>query len=313
MQIKKEYIILGLIIAALAGYLYLRSPDRTQYTLPAIPALSAADITQVQITGGGKTQTLARRDGRWVLPPQGFPADPKRVNEMLETLAGLALTALVAESKNYTLYELDPDHRVNVKAWQDDQLKRDIDVGKAAPSFRHTFVKIAGDDRVFHARDNFRFRFESGLEDLRDKTVLAFKRPDLQEIHITQAAASVTLTRAPVKAAAPADRPPAPQAWQFTDGRTANSAAVEMLLGELVDLQCQAFIDDRDKTDFGPPIYSILLKGSKEHTLNIFAPAAKDAPTHPAVSSGSDYPFQLSTDQVQRIMKNPEEFLKTGE
>jgi len=313
MKIKTEYLILGVIIAALAGYLLLRSSDRTQYTLPAVPALSAADITQVQITGGGQTQTLARKDGRWVMEPQGFPADPKRVNEMLETLAGLALTALVAESKTYTLYELDPDHRINVKAWQGDQLKRDLDVGKAAPSFRHTFVKIAGDDRVFHARDNFRFRFESALEDLRDKTVLTFNRQDLQEIHITKAAASVTLTRAPAKPEAPADRPPAPQAWQGTDGRPANAAVVEMLLAELVDLQCQAFIDNRDKTGSGPPIYSILLKGPQDHTLSIFASAGKDESTHPAVSSGSDYPFQLSTDQVQRIMKNPEEFLKTAE
>ena len=313
MNIKKEYLILGLIIAALAGYLYLRSSDRTQYTLPAVPALSAADITQVQITGGGQTQTLTRKDGRWVLEPQGFSADPKRVNEMLETLAGLALTALVAESKNYSLYELDPDHRVNVKAWQGDQLKRDIDVGKAAPSFRHTFVKIAGDDRVFHARDNFRFRFESGLEDLRDKTVLAFNRQDLQEIHITQAGASVTLTRAPAKAEAPAAHPPTPQAWQGADGRPANASGVEMLLAELVDLQCQAFIDNRDKTGFGPPIYSILLKGHQDHTLSIFASAGKDEPAHPAVSSISDYPFQLSTDQVQRIMKNHEELLKTGD
>ena len=313
MKIKTEYLILGVIIAALAGYLLLRSSDRTQYTLPAVPALSAADITQVQITGGGQTQTLARKDGRWVMEPQGFPADPKRVNEMLETLAGLALTALVAESKTYTLYELDPDHRINVKAWQGDQLKRDLDVGKAAPSFRHTFVKIAGDDRVFHARDNFRFRFESALEDLRDKTVLTFNRQDLQEIHITKAAASVTLTRAPAKPEAPADRPPAPQAWQGTDGRHANAAVVEMLLAELVDLQCQAFIDNRDKTGSGPPIYSILLKGPQDHTLSIFASAGKDESTHPAVSSGSDYPFQLSTDQVQRIMKNPEEFLKTAE
>jgi len=256
---------------------------------------------------------LARKDGRWVMEPQGFPADPKRVNEMLETLAGLALTALVAESKTYTLYELDPDHRINVKAWQGDQLKRDLDVGKAAPSFRHTFVKIAGDDRVFHARDNFRFRFESALEDLRDKTVLTFNRQDLQEIHITKAAASVTLTRAPAKPEAPADRPPAPQAWQGTDGRPANAAVVEMLIAELVDLQCQAFIDNRDKTGSGPPIYSILLKGPQDHTLSIFASAGKDESTHPAVSSGSDYPFQLSTDQVQRIMKNPEEFLKTAE
>jgi hypothetical protein len=312
MKIKKEYLVLGVIIAALAAYLYQRSSDRTQYTLPAVPALAAVDITQIRITGGGKMQTLDRQDGRWVLKPQGFPADSKRVDEMLETLAGLALTALVSESKNYTLYGLDPEHRVNVKAWQGDQLKRDIDVGKAAPSFRHTFVKIAGDERVFHARENFRFRFESGLEDLRDKTVLAFNREDLHQIHITQDATPVTLIRLPPKVESSAAGPSAaaPPAWQGVDGRPANSAAVEMLLGELVDLQCQAFLDNRDPTGFGPPIYSILLKGSQDHTLSIFAASGPEQPTHPAVSSGSDYPFGLSADQVQRIRKSPAEFFR---
>lgn len=313
MKIKKEYLILGVVIAALAAYLYMRSSDRTHYTLPSLAALTAADITQVQISGGGKTQTLIRKDGRWVTDPQGFPADPKRVNEMLETLAGLNLTALVAESKNYALYELDPDHKVTVKAWQGNQLKRDIDVGKAAPSFRHTFVKLAGDDRVFHAADNFRFRFESGLDELRDKTVLAFNRQDIQEIQITKGTASLTLTRTPPKEETPpAGQPaPAPVAWQGSDGRPANSAAVEMLMGELVDLQCQTFIDDRDKTGFGTPIYSIALKGPKDYTLSVFAPAGKEAPTYPAISSGSDYPFQLPADQAQRLMKDPTEFFKT--
>lgn len=313
MKIKKEYLILGVIIAALAVYLYQRSSDRTHYTLPTLPALAAADITQVLISGGGKTQALIRKNGRWVTDPQGFPADPKRVNEMLETLAGLKLTALVAESKNYALYELDPDHTVTVKAWQGDQLKRDIDVGKAAPSFRHTFVKIAGDDRVFHAADNFRFRFESGLDELRDKTVLSFNRQDLQEIHIAKGTASAALSRTPPKAETPPAGQPAAAAWQGADGRPANSAAVEMLLGELVDLQCQSFIDDRDKTGFGPPIYSIALKGPKDHTLSIFAPTAKDAPTYPAVASASDHPFQLSADQAQRLMKNPDDYFKIGE
>lgn len=313
MTIKKEYLILGVIIAALAVYLYQRSSDRTHYTLPTLPTLTAADITQVRISGGGKTQTLIRKDGRWVTDPQGFPVDPKRVNEMLETLAGLNLTALVAESKNYALYELDPDHTVTVKAWQGDQLKRDIDVGKAAPSFRHTFVKIAGDDRVFHATDNFRFRFESGLDELRDKTVLSFNRQDLQEIRIAKGTASVTLTRTPPNTETQPAGPPAPGAWQGGDGRAANSAAVETLLGGLVDLQCQSFIDDRDKTGFGPPIYSIALKGPKDQTLSIFASAAKDAPTYPAVSSDSDYPFQLSADQAQVLMKDPEAYFKTEE
>ena len=62
MKIKKEYLILAVVIAALAAYLYQRTADRTHYTLPKLPALAAGDITRVQMTRGAETVTLARQD-----------------------------------------------------------------------------------------------------------------------------------------------------------------------------------------------------------------------------------------------------------
>lgn len=313
MKIKKEYLILGIIIAALAVYLYVRSADRTLYTLPKLPALAASDITKIQMARPGETVVLVRKDGRWVIDSRGWPVDPKTAQEMLDTLTGLTLTAMVAESKNYSLYELDDEHKVNVKAWQGDQLSRDIDIGKAAPSFRHTFVRIAGDDRVFHAQDNISFRFRAAVDDLRDKTVLAFNREEIQEIQITQGAASASLTRTPANAESPPAGQPAPDIWQAADGQTANSGAVQALLGELSSLRCEQFIDDRVKAVLGAPVYSIALKGPKDYTLTLFGPGEKDAPRHPAVSSGSDYPFLLSEDQAKRIMKNPADYFKAEE
>jgi hypothetical protein len=314
MKMKKEILILGAVIAALAVYLYQRSEDRTHYTLPALAPLAAADIDKIQMTRGDETVVLVRQDGRWRIDPPGYPVDRRLAQEMLDTLSGLTLTALVSESKNYALYELDDAHKANVKAWQGGQLKRDVDVGKAAPSFRHTFVRLAGDERVFHGRDNFSFRFRTRIEDLRDKAVLAFNRSDIQEIRITKGGATLTLVPAPAPAETPAAAGPAPAgAWQSSDGRPANGAAVEALMGELSNLQADAFIDGHDKTSFGPAIYSVALKGSEAHSLELFAPAGGDGKDHPAVSSGSDSPFSLSEDHAQRIMRGPEELFKKEE
>jgi hypothetical protein len=314
MKIRNEYLILAVIIAGLGVYLYQRSADRALYTLPKLPAVAASEITRIQLTRPGETVVLVRPEGRWVIDSRGWPVDPRAAQEMLDTLAGLTLTALVAESQTYALYELDDERKVNVKAWQGDQLRRDIDIGKAAPSFRHTFVRIAGDDRVFHGQDNFGSRFRAAVNELRDKTVLAFNRQDIQEIRIVQGAASASLTRSPAKAEPP---PPgqaaAADSWLAADGQPANSAAVQGFLGELAGLRCDQFIDDRDQAGLGAPVYSIVLKGPQDYTLTFFAPGAKDAPRQPAVSSGSDYPFLLSEDQAKRIMKNPADFLKAEE
>lgn len=314
MKIKKEYLILGAVILALAAYLYQRSTDRTHYSLPAVPALSAADISKIQLTRAAGSVVLVRKDGRWRIDPAGYPVDPTLAQEMLDTLSGLTLTALVSESKNFALYELDDAQKVNVKAWQSDQLVRDFDVGKAAPSFRHTFVRLAGDDRVFHGRDNFSFRFRTPIDGLRDKTVLAFNRQDIQEIRITPAeGAPFSLLRGPASNEGPPAGQPAAVVWQSDDGRPANTAAVESLLGELSRLQADAFIDGRDKAAFGRPLYSLTLKGPQEHSLALFAPAGADGKDHPAVSSGSDAPFSLSEDHARRLMKTPEELFKTEE
>jgi hypothetical protein len=314
MKIKKEYLILGAVILALAVYLYQRSTDRTHYSLPAVPALSAADINKIQLTRATETVVLVRKDGRWRIDPAGYPVDPKLAQEMLGTLSGLTLTALVSGSKNFALYELDDAQKVNVKAWQSDQLVRDFDVGKAAPSFRHTFVRLAGDDRVFHGRDNFSSRFRTPIDGLRDKTVLAFNRQDIQEIRITsEEGASLSLQRVPASTEAPPAGQPAAMVWQSDDGRPANTAAVESLLGELSHLQADAFIDGRDKAAFGPPIYLVALKGPQQYTLEVFAPAGGNGKDHPAVSSGSDVPFSLSEDHARRLMKTPEELFKTEE
>ena len=46
MKIKKEYIILAIIIIALSVYLVMRRSDRTLYELPEIPQVSQKEITR---------------------------------------------------------------------------------------------------------------------------------------------------------------------------------------------------------------------------------------------------------------------------
>jgi hypothetical protein len=313
MKIKKEFIILGVVIVALSVYLLQRGGDRTRYTLPVLPALAAADITKIEIARQDQTVTLTRRDGRWVIEPEGFAAAPKSVQDMLSALSGLSLTALVAESRNYALYELDDDHRIHVKAWQNDRLGRELDIGKVAPSFRHTFVRLAGDERVYHAQDNFRFYFAGGPEELRNKSVLAFQRAEITEVAITRADDQSIFRReagaAPDAAGGkPAGAEESPAIWKRSDGEAADSDRLSQLISELSDLQCERFLAAADRSGLGKPIYALTLKGPVEHTLEIFAPSG-EAKSHPAVSSQSDQAFVLAEDQAQRIIVDPKELI----
>ena len=204
-------------------------------------------------------------------------------------------------------------------------MKLDIDVGKTASSFRHTFVRPSGDKRVFHAQGNLKNAFDVTVDSLRDKTVLALKPADIQQINIRidQQSIAFSRTQAPVEVKAPAPEqdktekntaasPPAPkQVWQAATGQPVNDSALNQLLNAVANLRCEKFIDDRKKEDYTSPLFSLEMKGAQDYSLSIFAKTGEDDPNYPAVSSVSKYPFLLSTNQVDRIMQEPSALLQT--
>jgi Domain of unknown function (DUF4340) len=313
MKIKKEYIILAIVIIALSAYLAMRRGDRTLYELPEMAQVSQKEITRLSITKSEAVVDLNKKDDGWYIGSKEYPADADKVKNMLDSIEKLTLTALVSESKSYSLYDLSGETKINVKAWQGDSLKRDIDVGKTASSFRHTFVKPAGDDRVFHARGNLRNAFDTTLDDLRDKTVLTYTTSDIQQIQIKQEKQSFMLNRAqlPGEEKAPTDdkkEPASPAAqktvWQTPDGRIGDEATVNQLLTTLSNLRCQSFIEDRAKEDFTAPIINIQLKSAQEYSLSIFAKTDEKETEYPAISSTNKYAFLLSDSQKEDILKN---------
>lgn len=319
MKIKKEYSILLAVIIALSLYLTLRNPDRTQYQLPEVPEVDRKDISKIEIAKPDISIVLNKQGGSWHIAPQAYSADTDKVKNMLDVIEKLTLTALVSESKNYDRYNLNDNEKIVVKAWKEDTLRREFEVGKAATSYRHTFVKLAGDDRVYHARGNFRDKFDQTVDNLRDKTVLSFDQTEIREIRITKGEQLMVFGRKQVPVEVTAGKeaevrsPPSPKAetvWQTAEGKKGDESKLSRLLTTLSNLRCEKYIDDRKKEDFTNPIYALQLKGLQEYTLSIFAKTDKSDKNYPAVSSANDYPFLLSDRQADDIMSNPDEMLQ---
>jgi hypothetical protein len=319
MKIKKEYIILVLVIIVLSGYLYKRSVNRTLYELPEISRVNEKDLTRLEITRGKSAVVLTKKDDQWFIAPADYPTEAGKVEDMLKAIKDFNLTALVSESESYNRYELDEEQKINVKASQGNDLKLDIDVGKTATSFRHTFVRPSGETRVFHAQGNLKNVFDVTADALRNKTVLSLKPAEIQQFNITKSQQSLAFSRTqvPVEVKSPdaqknteAAPPPTKLVWQAASGEPVNESAVNQLLNAMTSLRCEKFIDDRKKEDFEAPLFTIALKGAQDYNLSIFAKAAETDPNFPAVSSGSDYPFELSTSQADRIMKDPAALLQ---
>lgn len=322
MKSKKEFLLLGLVIIILAAYLAVRKTDRTHYELPVLPVLGD-EITSLKITKDKNIIELKKADDKWLIQPEKFPADTGQIDAMLKIIKNFTVTALVSESSNDQRYELDPKNRIAVVAAKDGKTVRSFDIGKPAPSGRHTFVKLPDDAKVYHAGENFRNTFDQTKDQLRDKTVLTVERNNVQQVDIKDKDNKVLLslkqapeTPAPAtekkpddaKAESPSapDKPVAPvpaMVWKDADGQPVNESDMNNLFNNLSRLQCQSFIAGKTKADFTKPLYTVTLTGAKTITLSVFEKLKNEDETYPAVSSENDYPFMLPAYKIDSMVK----------
>jgi hypothetical protein len=313
MKVKKEYVFLVLIILGLSLYLAFQRAGKTHYSLPEVPKIEKGDITRLNVHREDGGLELQREEDRWLILPQKYPADGTTVDGMLTILEGLTLTAMASESKNYSLYDLTEAKRIQVEAFQDEDLLLSLAIGKAAPSHRHTFVKLPGDERIYHAAESFRSRFEKDAQGLRDKQVMKFD-DEISEMILTSGDQSMHIVRAAGEASeeaeegAGAETPPLQEpVWQTDEGKPVKKKEIDGLVKTLSNLKCDSYIEDKTKEDYGDPSYSVSLKGLQDYELSIYE---KQDKKFVATSSQSDYPFLIPEWRVKRIQKDPKELLE---
>ncbi len=327
MKLKKEYIFIAIAIVLLIGYLSVRETDRTEYRLPTFSKIAVSDITRIEIARPEGTVVLDKKDTKWQIQPLAYSADSGKVNTMLEDLEKLSLTALVSESKSWSRYDLEPDKAIRVKAWAGEDLKRDIQIGKTAPTFQHTFVRVGDAPEVYHAQQNLKTAFDQTADKLRDKTVLAFNLEEVTEIVITKEGKQTVIRKSeiapPPAAPAPATAEGAPPAdaavkpaeilWLTDQGKPADLSKMNRLLSSLSHLSCESYLEGKNISDLSNPISSIVIKGKKDYTLTLYAKTEKDATVYPSSSSETGSVFTLSDRQAEPIIANPEALIGNAE
>lgn len=312
---KKEYLILIAVILALGAYLFLQDKNQTHFKLPEAPAMESAKTDLIQIIQAGRTIDLKRKDDRWFIQPEGFPADGTMVKNMLKAAEDLKITALVSESANYERYDLSEDKKTTVKLSAGDTLQREFEIGRAAPTFQHTFVKLTGDANVYHAKGSLNNTFNSDPANLRDKIVLTYDQAAITSIDLQNGDQKVTLLKKEIppeqkppeenEEKAAETKPPATKTvWQTSDGGAVDQTTVERLLGSFSHLQCDGFVADKSKADFKAPAWQLVFQtGQETYTL---AAKAKEGETDShveAISSASDYVFKLLPGRAENFEK----------
>lgn len=308
MKIKKEFAILFFIIAVLVFYIYSEKGEKTHYEMPAIEQIQVDDISKINIRKKESEISVMKDNDRWLISDKKYQADNTIIEDMLNKISGLTLTALASESKNYSLYDLDEKNRIDVEVYSGDSLLRKINIGKPASSYRHTFIMLDDDPRVFHAEGNIKNVFDKKVPDLRDKKVMAISddiaelvlKKGNEEIKIMRSEdpVSVNVTEKEKEEAKPVEAGPK---WITSEGQAVKEGEVDEMVHTLSNFLCDEYIEDKTKDDFKSPIFTATLKGVNTYSISLFA---KKDNQHPAVSSESAYPFLISESKAKKIMKD---------
>jgi hypothetical protein len=308
MKIKKEFVILTVLIISLAGYLMVKKTDRVQYTLPTTPAITKNSTEKLELNKVSQQVTLTKKEGVWFVFPGDYPADTAKVDKILETLSHFTLDTLVSESGDYQRYDLTEDKKIGVSVFGDKDALFTFSVGKRAPTFKHTFVTVAGDKRIFQAQGNFRNDFDQNVQDLRDKNILP--KDTVTSIEISEGGKILALKK---KAAEkiedaqktnPSDADTTPHAgWVDGSGGKIPETAIHELLTQLAGLQCDSYLEGKTKEGFKNPILSISLLGETSANLSIFNKTDPNDKGNPGISSSNNYPFLLQSYKIELIRK----------
>ena len=101
MKFKKEYIVLVVIIIALALYLVLHKRNGAHYELPVVAPIDSQKISKLEITKNGNIIVLNKKNDKWYIGAEEYLADPAKIKNIIGSLGKFAITALVSESKSY--------------------------------------------------------------------------------------------------------------------------------------------------------------------------------------------------------------------
>jgi len=282
---KKEYIILIILIIGLIAYLGLKKDNQVHYELPTIPQVDTTRIDRVEISKADRLVVLNKGKNGWTVTDKKFSANPEDIEQMIGTLKAIKLSALVSEAKDLARYELNDTHAVKVKALAGKEAVRSFVIGKTAPSHNHTFIYLDDKDRtVYQANGNFKSQFDKESADFRDKKVLEFDPAGVKKVTLEKQGQIVTLIKSQTPKTTDQEKDETKKdliekkplheesTWKKEDGSVTDQKTISDLLSSLSKLECQAFLDEDKAARLKEiqPSCKILLENDKTFILNLF-------------------------------------------
>ncbi len=304
MKIKKEYIILFIIIAVLVLYIFLRKENRMQYDIPEISKLDQEKILSIEIMTKDKNISILRQGENWVIGKEKYTALAPAISDMLDFLEKPVFMSVISESKNYARYGLDEESSLSVTAAAAGGSQRSFEIGTKPTGQRYTFIKLENDNRVLSARGDLRDIFTTDIDKLRDKKVISFDADEINSIELVTKDRIFTAVRKEKPSemnGSEETKQETEYIWQDPDEKELDGSLITGILREISTLRCLSYFYDKTKQDFKDPVHTIRLRGKKDYTLQVYN-KEEDENDYSVTSSESPNPFKISLWKIDNII-----------
>ncbi|MFW6055258.1 MAG: DUF4340 domain-containing protein [Thermodesulfobacteriota bacterium] len=306
MKLKKEYLIIVLVIIGLFVYIYSRTSERISYELPQPASIRQKEVTRITIDNQGRIITLTRDNGQWVVGQRGYPARAGRIEDLLKALDRFQVTDLVSRSRNYSRYSLDRESAIKLKAWAGQELVRSFWAGKQASTYRNSYVRLDNDPNIYLSRSNWKQTLNREPGDFQDKVVLDFDQKRLRKIGLQGPKGSLTLTRGQNESLSEEEGGAQPETllWRTVSGQEIDKSSLDKLLQSIDGLTCSRYLEGKDKQDFKSPDYRLVLANGQEDVFSLYLGKKQgNATQYHGISKENGFPFILSEQKGKEIVE----------
>ena len=296
LKLYREYIILAAAAAALLLFIIFRSAGNINYDLPETRILDEAEINRITIDGEDIALTFESVDGEWYIEPEHWLADGGNTGSIARALADLKIVDLISTSGNPEVYELGEKNRILVRAYNGDELLREIYAGKVSSTGVYTYISLPGDDNVYSVRGNLPAKVKD-KDSMRDKKFLEIDRDSVLKMTLKDAAGTeLTVFKDAQGTWRSNDIPAAPVVTAEAPETTLDDD-VKAILPVLDPLRCKSFRYDEPDT---PAQWQLsILTEEGEVQLQIWP---QDNGVYPARSSQNGYLVNTTPYAAEKIL-----------
>lgn len=187
---KKEWIILAVVILLGGAYLLFKPSGRIRYKTPEWKSWTSEEVQSLEYEG----IRLQKQQDSWMVGDPARLADQRKVDSILTALENLMVLDMVSQAEHYEPYDLQ-DQKAHHFQLQGEERSLELWYGKKASTGGGTYARFPDRPEVFIIRGDWNHLLPGKVNDLRDKTVLTFDPESVKEVQVHIGDRSITLKK----------------------------------------------------------------------------------------------------------------------